>query len=56
MEYFSPPSAVPLQNGKIDGAEKFGMVRAIPEDIVKPTRTGILKPGRKPKDKNETRE
>ena len=35
--------------GKIDGAVKFGNTWTIPEDAVKPTRTGILKPGRKPK-------
>ena len=35
--------------GKIDGAVKFGNTWAIPEDAVKPTRTGKLKPGRKPK-------
>ena len=36
--------------GKIDGAIKFGPAWAIPEDAVKPTRTGDLKPGRKRKD------
>ena len=35
--------------GKIDGAVKFGTTWAIPENAVKPTRTGKLKPGRKPK-------
>lgn len=35
--------------GKIDGAVKFGTTWAIPETAVKPTRTGKLKPGRKPK-------
>ena len=35
--------------GKIDGAVKFGTTWAIPEDAAKPTRTGKLKPGRKPK-------
>ena len=35
--------------GKIDGAVKFGNTWAIPEDAVKPTRTGKLKPGPKPK-------
>lgn len=35
--------------GKIDGAVKFGTTWAIPEDAVKPTRTGRLKPGRKSK-------
>lgn len=35
--------------GKIDGAVKFGTTWAIPENAVKPTRTGEQKPGRKPK-------
>jgi hypothetical protein len=35
--------------GKIEGAEKFGGAWAIPENAAKPTRTGKLKPGRKPK-------
>jgi hypothetical protein len=35
--------------GKVDGAEKFGTTWAIPADAKKPTRTGKLKPGRKPK-------
>ena len=35
--------------GKIEGAIKFGNTWAIPEDAVKPTRTGQSKPGRKPK-------
>jgi predicted site-specific integrase-resolvase len=35
--------------GKIEGAIKFGNTYAIPESAVKPTRTGKLKPGRKPK-------
>ena len=35
--------------GKIEGAIKFGTTWAIPEGAVKPTRTGKLKPGRKPK-------
>jgi len=34
--------------GKIDGAVKFGTTWAIPEGAEKPTRTGKLKPGRKP--------
>jgi excisionase family DNA binding protein len=34
---------------RIDGAVKFGTTWAIPENIPKPTRTGELKPGRKPK-------
>ena len=37
------------QNGKIEGAFKFGNAWAIPEDTPKPTRTGKYKPGRKPK-------
>ena len=37
--------------GKVDGAIKFGNTWAIPEDAEKPTRTGKLKPGRKPKTK-----
>jgi len=36
------------QNGKIAGASKFGNAWAIPENALKPTRTGTLKPGRKP--------
>ncbi len=35
--------------GKVEGAIKFGTTWAIPEGAVKPTRTGKLKPGRKPK-------
>ena len=37
------------KNGKIEGAIKFGAAWAIPENTVKPTRTGKFKPGRKPK-------
>ena len=37
------------KNGKIENASKFGGVWAIPEVTPKPTRTGELKPGRKPK-------
>lgn len=37
------------KTGKIEGAIKFGNTWAIPENAVKPTRTGKLKPGRKPK-------
>ena len=37
------------QNGKIKDATKFGNAWAIPENAQKPTRTGKLKPGRKPK-------
>jgi len=39
-------------DGRIKGAIKFGNTWAIPEDAPKPTRTGKLKPGRKPKIKN----
>jgi hypothetical protein len=35
--------------GRIPGAEKFGTTWAVPTDAKKPTRTGKLKPGRKPK-------
>ena len=38
---------------KIGGAVKFGNTWAIPEDAVKPTRTGKSKPGRKPKPTTE---
>ena len=38
------------QNGKIEGASKFGNAWAIPENTLKPTRTGKYKPGRKPKE------
>ena len=38
---------------KIDGAVKFGNTWAIPEDAIKPTRTGKSKPGRKPKTSEE---
>jgi len=38
------------QSGKIEGVSKFGNVWAIPENTPKPTRTGKLKPGRKPKE------
>ena len=37
------------QQGKIDGAVKFGNAWAIPESAEKPTRTTDKKPGRKPK-------
>jgi len=37
------------QQGKIDGAVKFGNTWAIPENANKPTRTGDKKPGRKSK-------
>lgn len=35
------------KSGKVKGAIKFGTTWAIPENAVKPTRTGKLKPGRK---------
>jgi len=38
------------QGGKIKGASRFGNAWAIPENAPKPTRTGKLKPGRKPKE------
>ena len=38
------------QNGKIANSSKFGGAWVIPEDTPKPTRTGKIKPGRKPKD------
>jgi len=37
------------KSGMIEGAIKFGNTWAIPENAKKPTRTGKLKPGRKPK-------
>jgi hypothetical protein len=40
--------------GRVDGAEQFGRAWAIPETAVKPTRTGKLKPGRRPKPKSDT--
>jgi len=38
------------KSGKIENASKFGGAWALPEDTPKPTRTGKLKPGRKPKE------
>lgn len=38
--------------GRIEGAVKFGTTWAIPESAPKPTRTGKLKPGRKPTKKD----
>ena len=35
--------------GRIKGITRFSNAWAIPEDAEKPTRTGKLKPGRKPK-------
>ena len=37
------------QSGKIKDASRFGNAWAIPEGTPKPTRTGKIKPGRKPK-------
>jgi hypothetical protein len=37
--------------GRIPGVIRFGKSWAIPEDTKKPTRTGKLKPGRRPKQK-----
>jgi len=37
------------KEGLIEGVIKFGNTWAIPHDAKKPTRTGKLKPGRKPK-------
>jgi len=38
------------KHGRIEGAVKFGTVWAVPENAVKPTRTGVNgKPGRKTK-------
>jgi len=42
--------------GKIEGVSKFGNTWAIPENVPKPTRTGMLKPGRKPKEQQSTQE
>jgi hypothetical protein len=39
--------------GMIAGITRFSNTWAIPEDTQKPTRTGKLKPGRKPKEKSE---
>jgi hypothetical protein len=39
------------KQGRIAGAVKFGTTWAIPEDAPKPTRTGKLKPGRRPKER-----
>jgi hypothetical protein len=38
------------QNGKVKNVSKFGNAWAIPENTPKPTRTGHIKPGRKPRD------
>jgi len=38
------------KEGRIDGAVRFGDIWAIPKDAQKPTRTGKLKPGRRPKE------
>jgi len=59
--YFEPGEIAKLWNvtirqvqrlcneGRIEGAVKFGGTWAIPKDAAKPTRTGKLKPGRKTK-------
>jgi len=39
--------------GRIKGVTRFANAWAIPDDSPKPTRTGKLKPGRKPKMKNQ---
>ncbi|MDR1539048.1 MAG: DNA-binding protein [Clostridiales bacterium] len=39
--------------GIIDGVIRFGNSWAIPSDSPKPTRTGKMKPGRKPKTSEE---
>jgi len=39
------------KEGLVEGAVKFGNSWAIPENAKKPTRTGKLKPGRRPKTK-----
>ena len=39
--------------GMVEGAIKFGNTWAIPKDAKNPTRTGKLKPGRKPKTSTE---
>ena len=41
------------KEGRIEGAVKFGTTWAIPKNAPKPTRTGKLKPGRKPKKDSE---
>lgn len=38
----------PCMEGKVHGVFRFGNAWAIPQDAVKPTRTGKPKPGRKP--------
>jgi hypothetical protein len=40
------------KRGRIKGAQRFANAWAIPENTTKPTRTGVLKPGRKPKDQS----
>jgi len=39
--------------GRIDGVSRFSNTWAIPEDAPKPTRTVPVKPGPKPKRRNE---
>ena len=41
---------IPCQNGKIEGASKLGNAWAIPESVLKPTRSGKRKPERKPRE------
>jgi len=41
------------KDGRIKGVVKFGNAWAIPENAIKPTRTGKGKPGRKPKTNEE---
>ena len=41
--------------GRIEGAIRFGKMWAVPKNAVKPTRTGKLKPGRKPKASKEAK-
>ena len=43
------------QSGKIEGVSKFGNAWVLPENTLKPTRTGKRKPGRKPKEKDEAK-
>ena len=40
--------------GRVDGVTRFSNTWAIPEVALKPTRTGKLKPGRKPKTSDAT--
>lgn len=38
------------KTGKIEGVTKFGNAWVIPKNAPKPTRTGKLKPGRRPRE------